>query len=59
MKLITISITDSKKAKSLILNSNKLTNVVKILSNTKVLIDSVDLKNIVKILDRNYIKYSI
>jgi hypothetical protein len=59
MKLITISITDSKKAKSLILNSNKLTNVVKILSNTKVLIDSVDLNNIVKILDRNYIKYSI
>jgi hypothetical protein len=59
MKLITISITDSKKAKSLILNSNKLTNVVKILSDTKVLIDSVDLNNIVKILDRNYIKYSI
>jgi hypothetical protein len=59
MKLITISITDSKKAKSLILNSNKLTNIVKILSDTKVLIDSVDLKNIVTILDRNYIKYSI
>jgi hypothetical protein len=59
MKIITISITDSKKAKSLILNSNKLTNIVKILSDTKVLIDSVDLKNIVTILDRNYIKYSI
>lgn len=59
MKTITISITDAKKAISLILNSNKLTTAVKILTSTKVLINSKDINPIVTILDRNYIKYSI
>ena len=58
MKKITISITDSKKAISLLLNSNKLTCEVKILFPNKMLVSSLDLRNIITVLDRNYIKFS-
>jgi hypothetical protein len=58
MKIIKISITDSKKALKLILNSNKLTSEVKILFPNKIIINTNDLLDIVTILDRNYIKFS-
>ena len=58
MKIIKISITDANKGLKLILNSNKLTSEVKILFPNRVIISTKDLSDIVKILDRNYIKFS-
>ena len=58
MKIIKISITDSKKGLKLILNCNKLTSEVKILFPNKIIVSTNDLLDIVTILDRNYIKFS-
>lgn len=58
MKMINISITDSKKAIRLILNSDKLTSEVKILFPNKVLVSTKDLKKLKVVLKRNYISFS-
>lgn len=56
MRKITLPTCSSKKALTLILNSNKLVYEVKILYPNKVIVHDKDLSTIETILERNYIK---